>query len=254
LQLLVDQVAATGEVPDGQAALLTGFVRRTLHREVVERRHRLFAPGALLSEDDVEQVIQQAWPGPYDLPGEGALISQLEALAFKMQDAREAGEAAQVRLAEKAARNLLAQAEAGAIIDAGIQLNVLDKDLARRDISFFHQLVQEYFAARVLGREPQPERLAVSWQGDRVKPSLAETLAALEASDPLPPLPATGWEETAILAAAMALDQEAFVAALMPINLPLAARCAAAAEVQVSPRLAGELQEALLARIGDPRP
>ena len=251
LQLLVDQVSATGEVPGGQAALLTGFVRRTLHREVVERRHRLFAPGSLLSENDVEQVIQQAWPDPYYLPGEGLIFVQLESLAYQMQDAREAGEAAQVRLPETAARSLISGCEAGELIDAGIQLNVLDKELAKHEISFYHQLVQEYFAARLLARKPEPERLLMPWRVDQVAPSLADTVAALEASDPLPPLPATGWEETAVLAAAMTADQEGFVTGLMAANLPLAARCAAAIEVQVSPRLAAELQEALLLRIGD---
>jgi formylglycine-generating enzyme required for sulfatase activity len=253
LRLLAEQVTGSGEMPAGQAALLTGFVRRTLHREVVYRRHRLFDPGTLLSADDVQQVIDRAWDSPFDLPREGLLIPKLAALAFAMQDSETEGEASQVRIKEKGARDLLALPQARDLIAAGIQLNVLDKDVARRELLFTHQLVQEYFAARVLARTPQPQLVLVPWRADEVTPALEETLAGLEASDPLPLLPTTGWEETTILAAAMTPDTDPFVADLMPGNLPLAARCAAAVEVRVSPQLVAELQQALIARIGDPQ-
>ncbi|MFQ5436379.1 MAG: formylglycine-generating enzyme family protein, partial [Anaerolineae bacterium] len=252
LRLLVEEVAVTGEIPAGQAALLTGFVRRALVREVVERRQRLFAPGRLLSDDDVQQVIQHAWAARYDLPPDGPLIPHLEKLAYGMQDGYTAGESGQVRIPEKSARALLAHEAAGDLIAAGIQLNVLDKELATRTVSFYHQLLQEYFAARGLARNPEPARVAVAWQADRVTPSLDETVAGLAVSDPLPALPATGWEETTLLAAAMAVDQERFVTALMDGNLPLSARCAAAVEVTVTPALKKTLQQALLARIGEP--
>ena len=75
--------------------------------------------------------------------------------------------------------------------------------MARREITFYHQLIQEYFAARVLAEQPEPERLAVPWLVADVTPTLDETLAGLEVSDPMPRLPATGWEETTLLAAAM---------------------------------------------------
>ncbi len=251
LRLLAEQVNDSSTMPSGQAALLTGFVRRTLHREVVDRRHHLFDPDTLLSENDVQQVNHRAWDSPFDLPQEGLLIRKLAELAFAMQDSETEGEASQVRIKETGARDLLALPQARDLIAAGIQLNVLDRDLARRELLFYHQLVQEYFAARVLARTPQPQRVLVPWRADEVRPSLEETLAGLEASDPLPALPTTGWEETTILAAAMAADVEQFVTDLMPGNLPLAARCAAAVEVQVSPRLAAGLQQALIARIGD---
>jgi hypothetical protein len=71
--------------------------------------------------------------------------------------------------------------------------------------------------------------------------------------DPLPPLPATGWEETTLLAAAMveAADQETFVDLLTIFNLPLAARAAAVPEVRVSDGLMERIQNELLERIGD---
>ena len=45
------------------------------------------------------------------------------------------------------------------------------------------------------------------------------------------PCPATGWEETTVLAAAMASNPDAFVTDLMAQNLALAGRCAAQPEV-----------------------
>ena len=252
LRLLADEVAVTGEVPAGQAALLTGFVRRALKREI-ERGQRLFAPDSLLSETDVQQVIQDQWPAPTSLPVQGPLIPQLSALAYNMQDGRRAGEGGQVRVLETVAQEMVTHPRPGDIISAGLQLNVLDKELATGELLFFHQLIQEYFAARILSQAPEPARVAAPWQVTQVRPSLARTVAALAASDPLPGLQSSGWEETTILAAALAgsqEQQEQFVAGLLPVNLPLAARCAAAPEVDVSPQLKAELQQALLSRIG----
>jgi len=264
LRLLIDQIEATGDMPAGQAALLTGFVRRALYREMDERQHRLFVPGLLLSEDDCQQTRFNAWDGPFDLPAEGGLIPSLEQLAYRMQDNRDSEEAALVRVKTGEAQNWLSQEAAADIIAAGFQLNVLDKDQRRKEITFYHQLIQEYFAARVLARQPEPERLLVHWRtasgwqaifrrADTVQPSLADTVAALEISEPLPRLPATGWEETALLAAPMSQDQETFVRDLIEPNLPLAARCAAAVEVTVSPELTRRLQKELITRINDPQ-
>ncbi|GAB4164811.1 MAG: hypothetical protein Fur0021_40360 [Candidatus Promineifilaceae bacterium] len=251
LRLLVDQVAVTGELLTSRAALLTGFVRRALHREIQERHHRLFQAGALLTTNDIQQVMGNRWAAPAALPQQGALIPKLEQLAYAMQGDRAGGEAGQVRIGEEAACALLNHPLAADILAAGIQLNVLDKEVARQQITFLHQLLQEYFAARVLARTPAPERVQSAWRASAVQPPLAQLLAELAVSDPLPALPTTGWEETTLLAATMAANQEPFVAGLMEANLPLAARCAAAPEVQLPARLVGRLQEALLARIGD---
>jgi formylglycine-generating enzyme required for sulfatase activity len=252
LRLLVDEVATTGNIPSGQAALLTGFVRRALSREINERHHRLFQPAAqLLSEEDYEQVTQiPAWATAYDLPDDGPLIPRLQHLAFAMQD-QQSGEGGQVRVAEKTAWQLIDHALSRELIAAGIQLNVLDKDQERRQIHFFHQLLQEYFAARVLARRPQPERAAAAWRAAEIEPPLAAELAQLAIGDPLPPPPATGWEETTLMAAAMSPDPEKFVGDLLPANLTLAARCAAAPDVRISAALRQTIQQTILQRLAD---
>ncbi|MBE2201549.1 MAG: SUMF1/EgtB/PvdO family nonheme iron enzyme [Anaerolinea sp.] len=252
LRLLVDQKLATGELLTSRVALLTGFVRRALYREIGERRHYLFAPGELLTANDGQQALHNRWATPLALPQQGLLIPKLEALAYGMQDGRAANEAAQVRIPEETAHALLNHPRAEEIVAAGIQLNVLDKELTRLEITYLHQLLQEYFAARVLARQPEPGRVQTAWRADEMPERLSDWLEKANVSDPLPAAPTTGWEETTLLAAAMTADQEQFVTDLMAANLPLATRCAAAPEVNVSPALVARLQEELLARIADP--
>jgi len=250
LELLVEQIANSGEMPAGRTALLTGFVRRALHREAIQRLQPLLQPDSLLSENDYEQIHWSDWQSPWELPGHGELIPRLERLAYQMQAGLESGDGGQVRASQDRAVELLDHHCAADIITAGIRLNILDRE--RRTITYFHQLIQEYFAARVLAKRPEPGRVAVAWQAAEVQPSLTDWLAAAAVSDPLPPAPATGWEETTLLAAAMTPDPEQFVADLMAANLPLAARCAAAPDAAVSPELIRQLQTALLARIANP--
>ncbi len=251
LRLLVDQKLATGELLTSRVALLTGFVRRALYREVQERRHRLFAPGDLLTASDGQQVIHNRWAAPWALPQQGVLIPKLEALAYAMQDGRTTGEAGQVRLPEKTAYTLIAHPLAEEIVAAGIQLNVLDKELSNLEITYLHQLLQEYFAARLLARQPEPARVQTAWRADQIQPRLAAWLSTADISTPLPPAPTTGWEESTVMAAAMATDPIQAVRDLMAVNLPLAARCAVALEGGTPPSLLAVLQPALLARITD---
>ncbi len=255
LRLLVEQVQADpgGKMPDGQAALLTGFVRRAVAREA-ERRHRLFVPGVLLSEEDCQQVNQADWDTPTDLPADSPLFPRLAALAYAMQAGRPGFERSSVRRKESEARQIINHPQAADILAAGCQLNVLEKDISQREITFYHQLFQEYFAARMFVAAPDPKHAAVPWLADQMQEPLAKPLAAwlesADISDPLPNAPTTGWEETIAMAAAMTADPEQFVRNLMPLNLPLAARCAAAPDVKVSPELVAELQQALLTRMG----
>jgi hypothetical protein len=138
------------------------------------------------------------------------------------------------------------------ILRAGVALGVLEQDLGRDEVLYVHQLLQEYFAARHLARDLQAELVQQEWRAERVTPSLQDTLQALADSDPLPPLPSTGWEETTVLATAMAHDPEGFVTAVMASNLPLAGRCAAQPEVKVPEAWRDQLRWALVQRTQDP--
>ena len=243
LKLLVAQ-AMGGEIPVGRAALFTGFVRQALQREV-RGENALLQPDALLHARDVQRLNHlRSWPS-YELPERGFLIPKLSALAFQMQTRWEANEAAQVRVAFDEALALLEHPRAEDILKAGEALGVLDEDLGRDQVLYTHQLLQEYFAAR------QAELVHQEWRAEHVNPSLQATLRDLADADPLPPLPSTGWEETTVLAAAMASDPNCFVADLMAQTLALAGRCAAQPDVTVSAALKEQVRWALIERTQD---
>jgi formylglycine-generating enzyme required for sulfatase activity len=245
LDLLCKQVAATGAAPKGRAALFTGFVRQSLNREI---NGELFQPGALVNEMDHQKLSRNQWRNVFDLPERGSLIPKLSDLAFSMQQRGLETEGAQVRIGYDDACDSVGDET---ILKAGEALNVLDRDVAQEEIFFFHQLLQEYFAARRLARNPDPALVHVEWATDKVSPELEETLADLADGDPLPPLPHTGWEETTLTAAPMAKDPQTFIRDLIPRNLPLAARCAASPELKVNDDLKREIQQALIARTQD---
>ena len=251
LKLLVAQTTA-GEIPAGRAALFTGFVRQAFRREV-ESDNALFQPGDLLHARDVQRLAQvHTWP-PFELPESGILCQKLSALAFQMQTQREANEAAQVRIAYDEALALLDHPRAEDVLKAGAALGVLDEDRGRNEVLYVHQLFQEYFAARQLARQPQAALVQQEWHADRLVPGLQATLHDLADADPLPPLPSTGWEETTVLAAAMASHPERFLTDLMVQHLALAGRCAAQPEVALSDALKDKVRWALVERTQDLR-
>jgi len=249
LKLLMAQTTA-GEIPAGRAALFTGFVRHALRREV-ESENALFQPGDLLHARDVQRLVQvRTWP-PFELPESGILFQKLSTLAFQMQTQRAVNEAAQVRIAYDEALALLDHPRAEDLLKAGAALGVLDEDRGRDEVLYVHQLFQEYFAARQLARQPQPALVQQEWRADRVVPGLQTTMHDLADADPLPPLPTTGWEETTVLAAAMARDPARFVTELIPQNLALAGRCAAQPEGSISEVLKDKVCWALVERTQD---
>lgn len=249
LTLLIAQTT-TGDVPTGRAALFTGFVRQALRREVASD-NPLFVPDALLHLRDVQRLNQaRGWRTPCELPERGLLFPKLSHLAFQMQTRRTAQEAGQIRVPYDEAVTIIDDPHAEDVISAGAALGVLDD--VRDEVLYIHQLLQEYFAARQLARQPQVELVHQEWQVDRVIPTLQDTLHDLADADPLPPLPGSGWEETIVLAAAMAYNPEGFVRELMAHNLALAGRCAAQPDVELSENVTQALRWALVERTQDP--
>ncbi|MFN2115525.1 MAG: SUMF1/EgtB/PvdO family nonheme iron enzyme [Anaerolineae bacterium] len=253
LKLLVQQVESEAFVPHGRVGLFTSFVRQALQREV-ERDNVLFRPDTLLTRRDVRQIVRRAWRTPYDLPDRGALVERISKLAFEMQEKRFEGEAAQVRIQYDDALDLVDHEKAEEILDAGLALSLLDEDTVTDELRFVHQLLQEYMAARTLAARPNEARdVARSpWCAGEVVPPLDELLATIAPADALPRLPTTGWEETALLAAAMTDDPAGFVDGVAESNLVLAARCAAQPDVRVPEPLADRLKTQLLARSRNP--
>jgi formylglycine-generating enzyme required for sulfatase activity/class 3 adenylate cyclase len=252
-RLFVEQAAA-GPLVANQAALMTGFVRQSLRREI-ELGNPLLAPDTLLVARDVRRLVQPGgWATPYDLPRRGALLPGLEALAHAVQTGRGAPDGTQARVGYDTALGLLGDAHGADIVRAGVDLGVLDEDPAADEVLFFHQLLQEYFAARHMAGAPDFDRVAAPWRAGDAGAGLGEILGALHPADPLPLLPTTGWEETTVMAAAMAPDPDAFVSAVMDYHLVLAGRCAGEPDVRARlvPGTLDRLRRALADRSRDP--
>ena len=254
LKLLTDQLEYDPRVANERAALFTGFVRRALEREIAGR-NPLFMQDGVLDTRDRERINQRTWADAYDLPRRGPLILRLEALAYAMQE-QVGSDGKQVMVPLDDGLRLLDHPRAQDLLKAAEQLAVLDEERKTDHVRFFHQLLQEYFAARQLRQQPaEAARLtATEWRADRIKPSLADQIATLQDFEPLPPPDPTGWEETAVLAASMAADPDGFVLGLVEASLALAGRCAAAlsATNRAKPNTVAELQRRLIARSRDP--
>ncbi|MEZ5584928.1 MAG: hypothetical protein R3F37_21100 [Candidatus Competibacteraceae bacterium] len=171
-----------------------------------------------------------------------------------MQERHKEQEAAQVRVAYDEALDMLDHPQDETILKAGEALGVLDEDLDADHVIYRHQLLQEYFAARQLAKTPEPRWVETAWEAGKTSPSLEQTLAVIADSDPLSPLPGTGWEETTLLAAAMVDNPDAFVGPLLDVNLPLAGRCAAQPDVTLSESLQDKIRWALVERTQDSKP
>jgi formylglycine-generating enzyme required for sulfatase activity len=252
LRLLIGQTSDDGGIPAGRAALFTGFVREALHREV-SNQHRLFAAGGLLDDRDRDRIARREWRNPHDLPSRGPLVAALSTFAYSLQERREGGEETQVRVSFDEALRLFGPERPHDMVRAGVALQLLEDDSMRDEVLFVHQLLQEYFAARKVAATPAASLAAVAslaqvpWREGDLPPARFES-----DNEPLPPAPSTGWEETFMLAAAPT-SAEPFLAALMPVNLPLAGRCAAQPDVTISPALRETIARSIIERSRDSR-
>jgi formylglycine-generating enzyme required for sulfatase activity len=253
LKLLTDQVEAEGHIPQGRAGLFAGFVRQSLRREI-ERGNPLFGPGKLLESRDIRRITRWKWKTPWELPDRGILVNKLYHLAFELQSNRSESKASQVRVDYDDALDILDDDRDEEILKAGAALSVLDEDTVNDQVLFIHQLVQEFFASQQLATRPTeaPDMVRMPWRADEVTPSLEDAKAMIAPADPLPTLPATGWEQTILLASAMTPDPDTFVRALMDANLALAGECAAQPDARVSDTLLDELRIALAERSRNP--
>jgi formylglycine-generating enzyme required for sulfatase activity len=245
LSLLCKQIAYTKSVPKGRASLFTGYVREAMRREMDSD---LFKKSKLFTEHERKKLNLNRWADAFQLPEDCPLPGRLSHLAYEMQQSGQRKENKQVSIRYRKGLGLIGTDKAETIVEAGVAMKVLDWDIGTDDLTYHHQLLQEYFAGRRLAGEPKPELVSVEWRASEVRPSLAETIAGLANGDPLPPPGQTGWEETTLAALPMSGDPEGYVAQLMEQNLPLAARCAVSPEVTISEELKNRIREGLIAR------
>jgi formylglycine-generating enzyme required for sulfatase activity len=251
----IDPAAAEIPIPQDRAALFSGLVRARLRRECHKGSARCAAPDLLGERDRV--VLLSGKPGPHWLPEDTPFFAGLAALAFAIQDASGSNERwgslrwSKARQAMAAA--LAPKPDTDSYLHAGCDLGLFEDESAQAgDIRFVHQQIQEYFAAWVLAEHPDPQKLAVPWMSVELARS-TEILLAEGGDDALPALPTTGWEESALMAASLSERPEAFIRGLVPANLALAGRCAAAAGARISAALRDQLRRRLIERTQDPQ-
>ncbi len=248
LDLQVKQYLARGrQAAKGPAELIAGMLWLALERELSKAplKHNT----DWLSQEDRRRLVNRVWiKAPHRLPKQGQLIPALITLALQMQTQHGAGKQIRVPL-DKVLKWFpkLDETQARALLDMAWCLDVIDLDLEQETCAFQHQLLQEYCAAQGLVQQNALTCLNKPWQQGVVVPSLEQRLQELGKGDPLQGLPATGWEETCIHAAAISPEPESWIEQVLQQDLVLAARCVESKEVSVSEPLKTELSQRLLA-------
>ena len=209
LLLMIAQVYARagGELPANRARLFAAFVDTLLGRE--EKRH---------PEEWVEAERQQ---------------DGLAALAYAMQAERGRGTTVEREWALARLCGAAPEYDAERFLYLTTSATLLDADDAT--VRFYHQLLQEYFAAREMGRRVATGKpLDRYWPPDRWwEPS--------------------GWEETVILLAGMEPDASALLERLALVNPVVAARCLVEGGAQASETVQRKTVSALVDSLGDER-
>ncbi len=230
LLLMTAQVyaGAGGRLPRNRAQMFRAFVDTLLGRE--KERH------------------PQGW---IDIKHQKEALS---ALAYALQAERGRGTTVEREWAAEQLCRAVPRCDPERILYLMTSATLLDADEVT--VRFYHQLLQEYFAAREMGKRVEAgESLTRYWSPDRWwEPS--------------------GWEETTILMTGMAEDATRFLERLIQVNPVVAARCLIEgnpeADDRVEQSIASVLIEAMtgstapaearthtgraLAKLGDPRP
>jgi formylglycine-generating enzyme required for sulfatase activity len=221
-------VGAGARLPTNRAQMFGAFVNTLLDRE--RERH----PARWIAADRQKDA--------------------LAALAYAMQAERGRGTTVERGWAEARLDGAISVGDPGAVLYLATSASLLDGDEA--SVRFYHQLLQEYFAAREMKRRvADGEAFAQYWPPDRWwEPS--------------------GWEETAILMLGMAANADSLAGRLAKANPMVAARCLTEGDPDVGQKAREGVLEAvigamhdesvppeararagrLLAELGDPRP
>jgi len=219
------------ELPSNRGRLLAGLVARLLEREQ-QRAH----PDWIGADAQEQALAALAWT--LQEHGEGTSPSVAEAL--KAIPSRVTVHGREV------------ETDRGAVLRLGCAATLLEETLEGQ-VRFYHQLMQEYFAAReLLRRFEAGEDLGTLWKAPWLAPEMPGP-EGLREWDPLPPPPPTDWEETTITAAGLAEKPAELVNALRATNLVLAGRCLDEGGAQVPDEVRNRVRASLLEGMEDRR-
>jgi formylglycine-generating enzyme required for sulfatase activity len=234
LTMLSTTFAAGGVLPANRARLFDSFIAALLQREAGKGHPDWLPEPALLAA-----LAQLAWR--MQAQGEGTRLPQAEVLNLLPS------------VVEGPEGSMLMPAQT--VLRLGLAATLLETELAAdlEEIRFYHHLLQESLAAReMLRRWRKGEDLAPLWRIAWWTREMPDP-GPLGDDEPLPPPPATGWEETTLLAAGLAAESTAFVDAVRGVNPALAARCLTDSGIQTAQALKTKVQSELLAATSDQR-
>ena len=122
------------------------------------------------------------------------------------------------------------------VLDLAASAHIIEMTGDRSSLRFYHQLLQEYFAAcEMLKRDPDSLEKMWRWRCWLEK-DMPKWIRPEDNYDPLPPPPPTNWEETTIMAAGlMPENDDQLVQALLEVNPVLAGRCLHEGRAEVAP-------------------
>jgi formylglycine-generating enzyme required for sulfatase activity len=128
---------------------------------------------------------------------------------------------------------------------------IIEMPVDRKTVRFYHQLLQEFFAAqRVLRLDPS--ELSELWRSAWLESEMPAWPRPHNNFEPLAPPPSTGWEETTILAAGLAhAEAQKLIGALCRSNPILAARCVLE-HPAIGQATRAEIADRLYATVADP--
>ena len=216
LTLLIELYQSYRLVPPTRATLFTAHIALVLGRELAKTESDSDKLRKWLSQSDKAALTQRPYNSehPYTLPEDGPLLRVLSEFAYSMQESSLTQESGHVSMEISSARQRFSRLETAgeissdfdSLIRIGVALNLLSSSVHR--VEFILQPIQEFLAARWLRRQssltPYVELIKPPW--DAKSQNLEKVVSELKEDDPIPRPPTTGWEETFLMAAEMALD------------------------------------------------
>ena len=238
LTLLIELYQSYRLVPPTRATLFTAHIALVLGRELAKTESDSDKLRKWLSQSDKAALTQRPYNSehPYTLPEDGPLLRVLSEFAYSMQESSLTQESGHVSMEISSARQRFSRLETAgeissdfdSLIRIGVALNLLSSSVHR--VEFILQPIQEFLAARWLRRQssltPYVELIKPPW--DAKSQNLEKVVSELKEDDPIPRPPTTGWEETFLMAAEMALDVST-LREMSSIVLSLAGRACAQA-------------------------
>ncbi|MCP4356617.1 MAG: CHAT domain-containing protein, partial [Chloroflexi bacterium] len=225
LTMMIDVFAEQGYLGQNQAELMTEFTQDLLNRD--EDKYSV--------EEWLDADIQR---------------EVLSIVAFDMQERPDAGtmiKTYDIVLPHKIrpGRNLIPTPSLDRVLTLAHGAKIVEMPVNHSSVRFYHQLLQEYFAARELLKRLPPSNSPQRGEDSFSSPPLGGIEGGLSSLwrwkwkesetplwvrpennyDPIPPPETTGWEETTILAAGLAPENDdQLVRTLNEINPVLAGR------------------------------